>query len=144
MKISVLTLFPEMFSALNTSIIGKAMQKNLIELEITDIRDFSLNKHKKCDDYPFGGGDGMIMSVQPIYGAVNFADREHKALRIYLSPQGEKLTQNKVKELAKYDSLLLLCGRYEGIDQRAIDLCIDEEISIGDYVLTGGESRLWR
>lgn len=139
MKISVLTLFTEMFTALDSSIIGKAMQKNLIELEIIDIRDYSLNKHKKCDDYPFGGGDGMIMAVQPIYDAVNSADKQHKARRIYLSPQGEKLTQNKVKELAKYENLLLLCGHYEGIDQRAIDLCIDEEISIGDYVLTGGE-----
>lgn len=139
MKISVLTLFTDMFSALSHSIIGRAIGNGLIDLTVTDIRKYSKNKHKKCDDYPYGGGSGMVMSAQPIYDAVIKADPEHKARRIYMSPQGQKLTQSKVKELAAYDNIIILCGHYEGVDQRAIDLCIDEEISIGDYVLTGGE-----
>jgi tRNA (guanine37-N1)-methyltransferase len=138
-KISVLTLFPEMFSALDCSITGRAQSSKLIEIAVIDIRAYSKNKHKKCDDYPYGGGSGMIMSVQPVYDAVNAVDPQHKARRIYMSPQGNTLNQQKVKELSSYDNLLILCGHYEGIDQRAIDLCIDEEISIGDYVLTGGE-----
>ena len=139
MKISILTLFTEMFTPLKSSIIGKALDKNLLDINIIDIRDYSKNKHKKCDDYPYGGGSGMVMNAQPIYDAIKAVDSDHKAHRIYLSPKGEKLTQNKAEQLSKYENLLLLCGHYEGVDQRAIDLCIDEEISIGDYVLTGGE-----
>lgn len=139
MKINILTLFPEMFSALNSSIIGRAAEKNLIEIKITDIRDFTLNKHKKCDDAPYGGGSGMIMSVQPIYDAMHNIDAGHKSHRIYMSPQGKRLNQKKVIELSALPEITILCGHYEGVDQRAIDLLIDEEISIGDYVLTGGE-----
>ncbi len=139
MRISVLTLFPEMFSALEHSIIGRAIKGRLIDLNLVDIRDYSKDKHKRCDDYPYGGGSGMVMSVQPIYDAVMATDPEHKAKRIYLSPQGKVLKQEMVRQLAGHDELLLLCGHYEGVDQRAIDLLIDEEISIGDYVLTGGE-----
>jgi tRNA (guanine37-N1)-methyltransferase len=139
MRISVLTLFPEMFSALEHSIVGRAIKGNLINLNLVDIRDYSKDKHKRCDDYPYGGGSGMVMCVQPIYDAVMAADPEHKAKRIYLSPQGKLLNQEIARQLALHDELLLLCGHYEGVDQRAIDLLIDEEISIGDYVLTGGE-----
>lgn len=139
MKISVLTLFPEMFSALEHSILGRATKGGLLEINLVDIREYSKDKHKKCDDYPYGGGSGMVMSAQPIYDAVMDVDPEHKAKRVYLSPQGNVLKQDKVRELALTDEMILLCGHYEGIDQRAIDLLIDEEISIGDYILTGGE-----
>lgn len=139
MKISILTLFPEMFEPLKCSIIKRATEKNVFELEIVDIRSFSLDKHGKCDDEPFGGGAGMIMTVQPIFDAINAVDPERKARRIYMSPKGKTLCVSKAKELAKSGDLVILCGHYEGVDQRVIDLCIDEEISIGDYVLTGGE-----
>lgn len=128
-----------MFSPLYESIVGRAIDKNLINLTVTDIREYSANKHKKCDDYPFGGGDGMVMSVQPIYDAVQAVDKDHEFHRIYLSPQGIPLNQKKVTEIAAHDKILLLCGHYEGVDERAVELLIDEEISIGDYVLTGGE-----
>jgi tRNA (guanine37-N1)-methyltransferase len=139
MKIDVLTLFPQMFDALSYSITGRALEKGLLNLTVTDIRQFSKNKHKKCDDYPYGGGSGMVMSVQPLYDAAMAVDAEHKAHRIYLSPKGKRLDQQTVIRLSKAPRLMLICGRYEGVDQRAIDLLADEEISIGDYVLTGGE-----
>ncbi|NLO64893.1 MAG: tRNA (guanosine(37)-N1)-methyltransferase TrmD [Clostridiales bacterium] len=139
MKISVLTLFPEMYNALNESIIGKALQKGVFEVEILNIRDYSKDKHKKCDDYPFGGGAGMVMTPQPLHDCITAADPGHKALRIYLSPKGEKLTQKKVVELSKLDHIVLVNGSYEGIDQRIIELDIDAELSIGDYVLTSGD-----
>ena len=139
MKIDVLTLFPEMFNALNVGILDRAQQKGLFEVKLTNIRDYSLDKHKKVDDTPFGGGAGMVMTPQPLHDAINSVDKDHKCLRIYLSPKGETLNQNLVKELAKHDNLMLICGAYEGIDQRVIDLDVDKEISIGDYVLTGGE-----
>lgn len=139
MKISILTLFPEMFAPLEQSIIGRAREKKIIEINVVNIRDYSLDKHKKCDDYAFGGGAGMLMTAQPVCDAIESADPFRKALRVYLSPKGKKLTQSEVKRLSTYDEILLLCGHYEGVDQRAIDLEIDEEISIGDYVLTGGE-----
>ena len=139
MKIDVLTLFPESFAPLKTSLLGKAQEKNALEINLIDIRDFSKDKHKKCDDYPFGGGVGMLMTPQPIYDAFVSIGGYQKAHKIYLSPKGEKLVQSKVKELAKYEHLILLCGHYEGVDERIIDMFIDEEISIGDYVLTGGE-----
>ncbi len=138
MNINIVTLFPEMFECLNASLIGKAQENNLVTIKVHNLRDYSKNKHKKCDDYPFGGGAGMVMSVQPIYDCINSIASKN-AHKIYLSPQGRKLNQNIVKELSNYDELVLLCGHYEGIDERAIELCIDEEISIGDYVLTGGE-----
>ena len=141
MRIDVLTLFPEMFAPLSESIIGKAREKGLIEINVTDIREFSADKHKKCDDYPFGGGAGMVMLPQPIFDAVNAVDPDHEALRIYMSPKVKRLDMPLVKSLAAIESkrILLLCGHYEGVDQRVLDLCFDDEISIGDYVLTGGE-----
>jgi len=139
LKITILTLFPDMFAPLKESIIGRAQAEGKISIEIVNIRDFAENKHFKCDDYPFGGGAGMVMMPQPIGSAIEAVDPRHEARRIYLSPKGQTFTQSKVFELTGYDSLLLLCGHYEGVDQRVIDLFIDEEISIGDYVLTGGE-----
>lgn len=141
MKIDVLTLFPEMFAPLGESIIGRAREKGLIDIRVTDIREFSTDKHKKCDDYPFGGGAGMVMLPQPIFDAVNAVDPDHEALRIYMSPKGKRLDMPLVKSLAGLENkrILLLCGHYEGVDQRVLDLCFDDEISIGDYVLTGGE-----
>ncbi len=139
MKITVLTLFPEMFSALNASILGRAQRDNKVEIDVVDIRAYTEDKHLKCDDYPFGGGAGMVMMAQPVVNAIEAVDPGHGAKRIYLSPKGTPLSQEKVVALGGEESLVLLCGHYEGVDQRAIDLCIDEEISIGDYVLTGGE-----
>ena len=138
MKFDVLTLFPEMFEPLNSSIIGRAREKNLIEVNLINIRDFSKDKHKKVDDTPYGGGAGMIMMPDVVYDAYKSID-DKNAKVIYMSPQGKKLTQKKVEELAKQEHLIILCGHYEGIDQRVIDKIVDEEISIGDYVLTGGE-----
>ena len=139
MRIDILTLFPEMFAPLKTSIIGRATESGKVEINVYDIREYTLDKHKKCDDSPFGGGAGMVMTAQPIVSAITAIDPEHAARRIYLSPKGRTFNQNVVLEYAKKDRLLLLCGHYEGVDQRAIDLCIDEELSVGDYVLTGGE-----
>lgn len=139
MKISILTLFPEMFSSLNSSIIGRAVKGGKAEIEIIDIRDYTLDKHNKCDDTPFGGGAGMVMMAQPIASAIEAVDKDHLAHRVYLSPKGRTFNQKIVLEYAKYEHILLLCGHYEGIDQRVIDLYIDEELSIGDFVLTGGE-----
>lgn len=139
MRIDILTLFPEMFSALGESILGRAQKAGKIEINIVNIRDYTEDKHLKCDDYPFGGGAGMVMMPQPIGSAIEALDPDHKARRIYLSPKGKTLVQQKVFELIEEERLLLLCGHYEGVDQRVLDLFIDEEISIGDYVLTGGE-----
>lgn len=139
MKIDVLTLFPEFFSTLtNWSIIGRAIENEIVEIECTNIRDFSKNKHKKVDDYPFGGGPGMVMSIEPIYDTLNSVKKDNSRV-IYLSPQGKVLTQELAKDLSREEHLILLCGHYEGIDNRVIENYIDEEISIGDYVLTGGE-----
>ena len=139
MRIDILTLFPEMFSALQESILGRAQRSGKIEINVVNIRDYTQDKHLKCDDYPFGGGAGMVMMPQPIGSAIEALDPEHKARRIYMSPKGEVFRQQKVFELLNYEWLILLCGHYEGVDQRVLDLFIDEEISIGDYVLTGGE-----
>mgnify|MGYP002750472799 FL=1 len=139
MKITILTLFPEMFTALSQSILGRAQKSGKFSVDIVDIRDYTEDKHLKCDDYPFGGGAGMVMMAQPIGSAIEAVDPDHKARRIYLSPKGKTFRQEKVFELVEEEHLVLLCGHYEGVDQRAIDLFIDEEISIGDYVLTGGE-----
>ncbi len=139
MRIDILTLFPEMFTPLKTSILGRAVEAEKIEIVITDIREYTENKHKKCDDAPFGGGAGMVMTPQPIASAIQAVDPEHKARRIYMSPKGRTLNQKVVLEYSKCDRLLILCGHYEGVDQRVIDLFIDEELSVGDYVLTGGE-----
>ena len=139
MKIDVLTLFPEMFVALDSSLMGKAREKGLFELNCHNIRDYSIDKHKKCDDTPFGGGAGMVMTPQPIHDCINAVDPEHKALRIYMSPRGKRLNQQTVAVLSEQTNLLILCGHYEGVDQRVLDLDIDVEISVGDYVLSGGE-----
>ena len=138
MRFDVLTLFPEMFNSLEESIIGRAKEKGLIEINLINIRDFSKDKHKKVDDTPYGGGAGMVIKPDVVYDAY-FSIENKNAKVIYLSPQGNVLTQSKVKELSKEQHLILLCGHYEGIDQRVLDEIVDEEISIGDYVLTGGE-----
>ena len=138
MQFDVLTLFPEMFNVLNESIIGRAKEKGLIDINLINIRDFSKNKHKKVDDTPYGGGAGMVMQPDVVYDAYKSV-KDEKAKVIYMSPQGKKLDQKKVEELSKQEHLILLCGHYEGIDQRVLDKIVDEEISIGDYVLTGGE-----
>ena len=141
MKIKVFTIFPEMLRPyLSESILGRAIEKGLLEVELIDIRAYSQNKHKNTDDYPFGGGAGMVMLAQPIVDAIEQNTPEGaKPHRIYLSPRGRTLNQKIVEELAQQEELYLLCGHYEGVDQRALDLVIDEEVSIGDYVLTGGE-----
>ncbi len=139
MRIDILTLFPEMFTPLQGSILGRAQKEQKIQINIVNIRDYTTDKHLKCDDYPFGGGAGMVMMPEPIGNAIEALDKEHKARRIYMSPKGEVFRQQKVFELLSYEHLILLCGHYEGVDQRVLDLYIDEEISIGDYVLTGGE-----
>ena len=138
MRFDVLTLFPEMFEVLNQSIIGRAKEKGLINVNLINIRDFSKDKHKKVDDTPYGGGAGMVMQPDVVYDAYKSV-KDEKAKVIYMSPQGKKLDQKKVEELSKQEHLILLCGHYEGIDQRVLDKIVDEEISIGDYVLTGGE-----
>lgn len=138
MKFDVLTLFPEMFEPLKHSIIERASKQNLININLINIRDFSKDKHKKVDDTPYGGGAGMVMRADVVYDAYKSIQQESSKV-IYLSPQGKKLNQEKVQELAKEQHLILLCGHYEGIDQRVLDEIVDEEISIGDYVLTGGE-----
>lgn len=139
MKITILTLFPEMFTPLKTSIIGRALNDKKLDIDVVNIRDYSENKHGKCDDYPFGGGAGMVMMPQPIVSAITAIDPDHKARRIYTSPKGETFKQDKVFDLLTCEHIIILCGHYEGVDQRVIDGYIDEEISIGDYVLTGGE-----
>ena len=143
MQFDVLTLFPEMFNILNESIIGRAKEKGLINVNLINIRDFSKNKHKKVDDTPYGGGAGMVIQPDVVYDAyksvITNNEKSEKARVIYMSPQGRKLDQQKVEELSKQEHLILLCGHYEGIDQRVLDNIVDEEISIGDYVLTGGE-----
>lgn len=139
MKIDILTLFPDMFAPLKESVIGRAVNSGKLEIVITDIRDYTADKHRKCDDTPFGGGAGMVMTAQPIASAINAVDPDHKARRIFMSPKGRTFNQKIVTELSKEERLLLLCGHYEGVDQRVIDLFIDEEISLGDFVLTGGE-----
>ena len=138
MRFDVLTLFPEMFEPIKQSIIGKAKEKQLIDINLINIRDFSKDKHRKVDDTPYGGGAGMVMQADVVYDAYK-SIKDENAKVIYLSPQGNVLNQQKVEQLSKEEHLILLCGHYEGIDQRVIDKIVDEEISIGDYVLTGGE-----
>lgn len=138
MRIDILTLFPEGFSYLNSSILKRAQESGKLEINIIDIRQFSLDKHKKCDDYPFGGGAGMLMMVQPVYDAVKSVQDEN-AVIIMPSPSGKTLNVESVKELSKLEHIIFICGHYEGLDQRIIDIFHPIEISIGDYVLTGGE-----
>ena len=139
MQFDILTLFPEMFEPLKQSIIKRAQENDLININLINIRDFSEDKHKKVDDTPAGGGAGMVMRVDVLYNAYKSIKQKENAKVIYLSPKGKKLNQKKVEELSKEKQIILICGHYEGVDQRAIDLIEPEEISIGDYVLTGGE-----
>lgn len=147
MKIEILTLFPEMFENFcTTSILGRAVENNLVTIKVHNIRDFAANKHKQADDYPYGGGAGMVMMPQPISDCMKhvlsgYRESEKREIPkvIHLSPQGKVLNQKMAQQLSKESALVLLCGHYEGIDQRVIDKYVDMEISIGDYVLTGGE-----
>ena len=139
MIIDILTLFPEMFDNLKMSIIGRALENNLLTINLVNIRDFSKDKHKKCDDYPFGGGAGMLMTPQPLYDAIMSVKTDDSEI-VYMSPRGETLTSKLVISFAKnIKHLIIICGHYEGIDQRILDIFNIKEISIGDYVLTGGE-----
>lgn len=140
-RVNILTIFPEMFeSFFASSILGRAREQGLIDVRVTDIRPYSASKHHNTDDYPFGGGAGMVMMAQPIIAAMADARKQYpSARRIYLGPRGKKLTTSLARELSREKELILLCGHYEGVDQRALDACVDEEISIGDYILTGGE-----
>lgn len=139
MKIKVLTLFPEAYDGLKVGILDRALKAGKFSLELYQIRDYSKDKHHKVDDAPFGGGAGMLMTPQPIFDAVMAADPDHECRRIYLSPKGKTLSQSGVVSLAEEPALLFLCGNYEGVDQRVLDLTMDEEMSIGDYVLTSGD-----
>ena len=142
MTFHLLTLFPEMFSGtLHSSMLGRAEEKGILKFNIVDIRDFSGNKHNRVDDSPYGGGRGMVMQAPPVYDAYKWAikDSSKKPHTIHMSPKGNPFTQKRAIELSKMDEILILCGHYEGIDQRVLDEIVDEEISIGDFVLTGGE-----
>ena len=138
MRIDILTLFPESFEPLKQSIIGRAVEKNIIDINLINIRDFSKDKHKKVDDTPYGGGAGMVIRPDVVYDAYKSVS-EPQAKPIYMSPQGKTLNQKIVQDLSKEEHLILICGHYEGLDQRVIDEIAPMEISIGDYVLTGGE-----
>ena len=142
MRIDILTLFPEMCEAvMSESVIGRARKKGAVEMNFHQIRDFAVNKHNQVDDTPYGGGEGMLMMAQPIFDCFQKVCNEtnERPLFIYMSPVGKTLTQERVKELSQMTNIAILCGRYEGVDQRVIDEIVDEEISIGDYVVTGGE-----
>jgi tRNA (guanine37-N1)-methyltransferase len=141
MRIDILTLFPNMFSSpLRESILGRAIEKGLLQIQTTNIRDFALDKHQVVDDAPYGGGQGMVMKVEPIARAIESVKAENPSARtIYLTPQGKPFHQDLARRLSVQSHLVLLCGRYEGVDERVRELLIDDEISIGDYVLTGGE-----
>ena len=142
MRIDILTLFPEMCSGVySQSIIGRAINKNILEIYSHNIRDYTLNKHKNVDDTPYGGGMGMLMMAQPIYDCYCdvVKDLQTKPHVVYMSPQGKVLTQKKAVELSRLENLVILCGHYEGVDERVLEEIVDEEISVGDYVLTGGE-----
>ena len=144
MKIDILSLFPEMFDGfLNTSIIKRAIDASLVEVNIHDFREYSLNKHKKVDDYPYGGGAGMVMQAMPIYKAyqsiIDKSQNKKKPRVLYMTPQGKVFNQKMAEELAKEDELIFLCGHYEGIDERVLEEIVTDNVSIGDFVLTGGE-----
>ena len=138
MKINVLTLFPEMFAPVTTSILGRAAENDILEFNFINFRDFSQNKHKKADDYSFGGGQGMVLLPQPIFDALDSIDAKGKRI-LYMSPRGRLMDQEMIEEMAQEEEITILCGHYEGVDQRVIDYWDMEEVSIGDYILTGGE-----
>lgn len=137
MKINILTIFPEMFEPLRQSMLGRAVEKGILEVSVADIRDYTLDRHNRVDDTPYGGGAGMVMQVQPILDA--FRGEEFGGDVIYMSPRGELLSGDIARELSEKQEITILCGHYEGVDQRALDALNAREISIGDYVLTGGE-----
>ncbi len=141
MRFDILTLFPNMFySPLRESILGKAVERGLIQIQTINIRDFTQDKHQVVDDTPYGGGQGMVMKVEPVARAIEFVKAKHSPVwTVYLTPQGTPFSQDLARRLSTQHHLVLLCGRYEGVDERVRDLFVDEEISIGDYVLTGGE-----
>ncbi len=142
LRVDILTLFPEMFDAvLKNSIIGRAVNNGILEINCVQIRDFAYNKHRQVDDYPYGGGQGMVMQAEPIFLAYRSVCEEldYKPLTIYMSPQGKTFRQSTAKRLAKKKHIVILCGHYEGVDQRVLDEIVDAEISMGDFVLTGGE-----
>ncbi len=142
MRFDILTIFPEIFdTVLGSSIIGRAQEKGLISINAWNIRDYTKDKHKKTDDYPYGGGNGLVMRAQPIQDAYEAVvhDLDYKPYFIYMSPQGKRLDQKLVEELSSHEHMILLCGHYEGVDERILEMLVDEEVSIGDYVLTGGE-----
>ncbi|MDO4814130.1 MAG: tRNA (guanosine(37)-N1)-methyltransferase TrmD [Gemella sp.] len=139
MKIDVLTLFPDMFNSLNHSILGKAKENNLIDINAIDFRNFAENKHNQVDDYPFGGGQGMVLKPEPIFNAVESIDKGKNPRIILLCPQGERFSQKKAEELAKEEHLIFICGHYEGYDERIREHLVTDELSIGDFILTGGE-----
>ena len=139
MRWTILSLFPEMFVPLQTSILGRAVKACKLEIEVVNFRDYSTDKHKKVDDLSYSPGAGMVLSCQPIYDCLQAIDPEHKAHRIFMTPAAPILQQERVVELAQYEHIIILCGHYEGVDQRVIDLCFDEVLSIGRFVLTGGE-----
>lgn len=139
MKITILTLFPKMFDALKESLIGKAINKGILQIDVVDFREFSLDKHKKVDDYAFSGGAGMVLTPQPIYDAIQSVITPESYV-VYMSPKGTPLSQNKIIQMANdIKHLVIICGHYEGLDERIIQLCVDEQISVGDFILTGGE-----
>ena len=137
MKINILTIFPEMFEPLRASMLGRAMENGIIEVSVTDIRDYTLDRHNRVDDTPYGGGAGMVMQVQPILDA--FRAQGYGGKVLYMSPRGEMLSGRLAHDLAQEEEITILCGHYEGVDQRALDALEAKEVSIGDYVLTGGE-----
>ena len=139
MKIDILTLFPDMFDSLNHSILGKAKDNKLLDINIVDYRKFSGNKHNQVDDYPFGGGQGMVLKPEPIFNAVESLDKTDKTRIILLCPQGERFSQKKAEELSEEEHLIFICGHYEGYDERIREYLVTDELSIGDFILTGGE-----
>lgn len=142
MKFDIITLFPETVeSVLSESIIGRARKKGLIEINCIQLRDYAFNKHRKVDDYPYGGGSGMVMQAEPIFMAYKAITEnlDYKPHTIYMSPQGKTFRQSTAKRFAKKEHIVIICGHYEGVDQRILDLIVDEEVSLGDFVLTGGE-----
>ena len=139
MNINILTIFPEIFEVLNSGVLSKAIKNKIISFDTLDIRKNASNKHNHIDSKPYGGGEGMVMNAEPIVKTLKQIDQKNLGKVLFMSPQGEKLNQNKVISLSKLKNITIICGRYEGIDQRVIDKHVDEEISVGDFILSGGE-----
>ena len=139
MRFDILTIFPEMFEPLRQSIIGRGVKAGHIEINYVNFREYTTNKHRRVDDSPFGGGAGLVLTAQPIVDCIEAIDPKHEAHRIFMTPAAPVFTQKRAVELSKKSRIIILCGHYEGVDQRAIDICMDEVLSIGNFVLTGGE-----